>query len=164
MTVVGIITTIGLILALAYALKRKTDHVVYSSWGWLFVCMCASTAAVANGASPSHYVWWYGIPAVLAMGALIRRFVKCCCFDWRGKSFVALFGINTLALALGLQGLHLFAGVTLLAVTVWAQIILVFLMARARPCEVIEVPATTTRTPRNLDLTTLLCGDGIWSI
>lgn len=134
MTLVGVITTVGLILALLYALKMRADNVVFRAWGWLFICMCASTAAVMNNAQPEHYLWWYGIPATLAVPALLFRFIQCKCMTMLAATFISLFGFNTLALAVGLDGVHLYAGVTLLAVTVWLQIIFIFLLARAHPC------------------------------
>ena len=138
MTVAGVITVIGLFLALGYALKQRPDNIVYRAWAWLFFATSGSTAAVANNAPPEHYVYWYGVPALAGMGAVIYRFAACHCTSWRSLIFAGLFGFNTLALEAGLEGVQLGFGVSVLTATVWVQIVMLFLLARAHPCEEVE--------------------------
>lgn len=138
MTTAGIVTTIGLLLALIYLLKQRADHRVIRAWIWVFVCLCGSTAAVSNRVPPDQFVYWYGVPALTAVFALTVRFWQA--FDWRAWAFISIFVLNTAGLYVGAHRVVLGLGVSVLTLAVWLQIGLLFLMGRRRIREDVEQP------------------------
>lgn len=146
MTVVGVVTTIGLFLALGYLLKNKADHRVLYAWLWLFLCLLGSTAAVTNQVPSDKFIYWYGVPALGAVAVLIMRFWGT--MDWLAGVYIGIFAGNVLGLHFGLHRAALGLGVNLLTVTVWAQVALLFLMGSRRKRPLVEMMPPVRAQPK----------------
>lgn len=143
MTAVGLVTLLGLAGLLLFMARHPAATTVKRAWAWMFLLFCVVTASHNAGATPGVHFFIYGLPAIAAAIWAIAVLPTCL----SAGVFSALFIFNVAGNYVGLDQLKIWT-VDVLDLAVWAQIALLFNLARLNP-ESVELSVHRQQRPSN---------------
>ncbi len=140
MTAVGIITLIGLVVAFRAVHQHRVMVETEKAWWALFYIFLATNIWHFTASNLSYFVL-YAISAAIGIAWLVFVF-RSQRYSHALILFMALFVVNTVALAYGLDA-HRILTVGALDVCTWLQIALLFRLAKDYPDEILCSPLKT---------------------